>query len=132
MDRLRLQGSSFNLPSNAKEMSVDESVESGVEPEFVIVEGFKVAVGAMVLEPQEFLNGAIIGVNEHGALIYDYEAVVELYARESGWRPDVDSAANTELYGDAVEYVNYHTVREAEYFTPLSLRAEIRGFDSNE
>ena len=89
----------------------------------VDIAGYKVPLGAMVLEPQEMLNAAIVGTTEEGALIYERGLVVELYAREAGWTPESSSEETEEAFAEAREWVSYNTERSAEHFVPNGLRA---------
>ena len=96
---------------------------------FVDIDGHKVAFGAMVLEPQEMLNAAIVGTTKNGALIYDRELVVELYAREAGWNPESSSEESDEAFTEAVEWVSYNTEPAADSFEPNDLRARFLEVD---
>jgi len=101
--------SGFGKGSEASEMQVD-------------IAGYKVALGAMVLKPQEMLDAAIVGVTENGALIYDRELVIELYAREAGWTPESCSEESEEAFTEAVEWVCYNTDHTVASFKPKELR----------
>ena len=101
--------SGFGKGSEASEMQVD-------------IAGYKVALGAMVLKPQEMLDAAIVGVTENGALIYDRELVIELYAREAGWTPESCSEESEEAFTEAVEWVCYNIDHTVASFKPKELR----------
>jgi len=110
--------SGFGKGSEASEMQVDIAGYKVA----VDIAGYKVALGAMVLKPQEMLDAAIVGVTENGALIYDRELVIELYAREAGWTPESCSEESEEAFTEAVEWVCYNTDHTVASFKPKELR----------
>ena len=68
--------------------------------------GVEVHDEACVLEP-DFLDKAILG-SYKGCLVYSYEALVEAYqSSEDGWD-----------YDEAVEFVNFNTLRGVAYMGP--------------
>lgn len=69
-------------------------------------------VDFVVLEPQDDFNKAIVGYDEkQNRLIYDYEKIVDALAESF-----LDEESSLEsAYTDALEWVNYNTLRSVPY-----------------
>ena len=91
--------------------------------------GFDISPDAVILEPREFLNEAIVGVTDEGAAIYDIDYVTQVFAVSAGWSPMVDSAKNTEAYCEAEKYVDERILKELETIWPESTRPVLKRID---
>jgi len=71
----------------------------------------------VLLDP-EYLDGAIVGVRDHRVL-YDYDLLVQAFQDNEDW-----------TYEDAVEWVQYNTMRALPYMGKLGpLVLEVEDFD---
>lgn len=87
-------------------------------------------VGAIRLEPREQFDPAILGKSPSEraggemVLVYSYEAIVEAVATNSRWSED--------SYSEALEYVEYNTIRGIEYMGDRRPLVVYREFDLEE
>lgn len=60
--------------------------------------------GVMIFSDYSY-DDALIGVTDDNRAVYDYEKMVEWLMDETGW-----------CYSDAVEWIEYNTIRALSYF----------------
>lgn len=69
-------------------------------------------VGAIRLEPAEIFDSALLGMAERNGqmvLVYDYDEIIKAVAH------DIAPTPTTDEWSDAIEYVEFNTIRGIEY-----------------
>ena len=89
-------------------------------------------IGAVRLEPRERFDLSLIGkaTTESGesVLVYDYDMIVMLVAKECADGEEL----TTDHWSDAVEYVEFNTIRGIEYMGERRPLIVYREFDLGE
>ena len=65
------------------------------------INGVKIPTGAILLEPREFHDKAIVGFNE--VVLYDYDLLIESFINQGL------------TYDEAIDWINYNTIRAGDY-----------------
>lgn len=99
-----------------------------------IEELFKPEDGAILIEPCEVYGDAIIGISEDKKkFIYDYHEMVAALAEDYRKNCKDDAVPVEQFYDEAVEWIEYNTLRELQYkdseYKPVVILSKGRFYD---
>lgn len=61
-------------------------------------------------------DGSVVGITESGSVVYDYDSMVEEYMADNGC-----------TYEEAVEWIDYNTIRALPYASSVGIAPTILG-----
>jgi len=65
-------------------------------------------------------DDSIIGVDEDGRVVYDYDKMVEEYIADEFGDKELSDEERDDAVTSAIEWIDYNTIRATPYFGPLA------------